>query len=74
MDGSGETEDIQRLHDRIAELEQQLSNRDAAARTVTHDKGGNAALKILTAALAAVSVVMALPAFLTVRRWIAWWR
>jgi hypothetical protein len=73
-EGTGATEDVQRLQARIRELEQQLATRDAAARNVTTGSGGNRGLKFVAAALAAVSVVMALPAFLTIRRWIDWWR
>ena len=36
-DGTGATEDIQRLQDRIRELEQQLASRDAvAAKAIDH--------------------------------------
>jgi len=73
-DETGTSDDIQRLQDRIKELEQQLKSRNAAARPVSTSRSGNQVLKILTAALAAVSVVMALPAFLTIRRWYDWWR
>ncbi len=68
-DGIAATDDVQMLRDRITELERQLESKPS--RTSKSSGGG---LKILAGVLAALGVVMALPAFLTLRRWYEWWR
>jgi hypothetical protein len=73
-DGTGAPEDIQRLQDRIKELEHQLESREAAVGRGAKGHSGNQGLKILTVVLAALSLSMALPAFVTLRRWYDWWR
>ena len=73
-DGTGASEDVQRLQDRIKELEHELESRAAPLRRGAEGRSGNQVLKILTVVLAALSLSMALPAFVTLRRWYDWWR
>ena len=70
--GTGEqTAQIKQLQGRIEELEGELRSREAGAAARSPAVSGWG--KVLTATLAATTVLMAAPAFITVRRWIRWW-
>jgi hypothetical protein len=64
--------DVQELLDRIAELEQRLKTRTDAANK--RAGAANPRLLAVTAGLTAANVVIAYPAYLTVRRWYRWWQ
>jgi hypothetical protein len=74
MDTAGATEEIQRLRARVKELETELRSR----RSVVTGRGGKAAggalLRLVNAVLVVTTLVMAPAAFITVRRWLQWWR
>jgi hypothetical protein len=67
-------EDVQQLLNRIKELEQQLGSRAEGAGGLGHAASSGPLLKVLAAGLAAAAALMALPAFITLRRWYEWWR
>jgi hypothetical protein len=66
------SDDVQQLRNRIEELEKQLEPPQVAAQGEIRASSGDR-LKVVTAALAGVSLLMAFPAFVTVRRWYRWW-
>jgi hypothetical protein len=64
------SDDVQELLDRIADLEERLNSRARAERK----RGATSPwLLVSTGTLAAANVVIAFPAYLTVRRWYRWW-
>jgi cephalosporin-C deacetylase-like acetyl esterase len=69
--GKAETDDVEELKARIADLEAQLERRAAPSPS---SGGGGEAIKVAAAGLGATTVVLAWPAFLTFRRWVRWWR
>jgi hypothetical protein len=64
--------EVDRLRARIKELEDQVRSGDTPDGPPRRSAAGGG-MKILTAALAATTALMAAPAFITVRRWIRWW-
>jgi hypothetical protein len=65
------SDDVQELLDRIADLEERLNSRTHSA----HGRGAaRPRLLVLTGTLAAANLVIAYPAYLTVRRWYRWWQ
>jgi len=67
------SDDVQQLRDRVAELEKQLEPSRASAPGEPAARTGDR-LKVVTAVLAGVSLLMTFPAFVTVRRWYRWWQ
>lgn len=70
---TGTADDVQQLKDRIAELEDQLRSARAESRPDGMNRRGEEALKAVTGASAALNLLLAFPAFLTLRRWWRWW-
>ena len=69
MSSSSDNE-VERLQARVRELERQLkASKKAAAQPAPGDRS-----KVVTGVLAGTTALMAVPAFITVRRWVLWWR
>ena len=74
VDTFGAADDIQQMRSRIGELEDQLRSRPTEARNPRPDRAAKKLLRALAAALAAMTVLTAPLAFITVRRWHRWWQ
>jgi len=70
---SVESPEAEELRRRIKELEDRLASVDRPGRP-TKSSGGSNLTTVLLALLGGMSALMAWPAFLTVRRWVRWWR
>jgi hypothetical protein len=73
-DAVGAAADEQQLRNRILELEDQLRRGPRSAHDATSEHAANQRLKVVATFLGATTVLMAPPAFVTLRRWIRWWR
>jgi hypothetical protein len=71
---NGDFGTVEQLRTRVEELEGQL--RFSAAGVPPHhaSPAGAKALKLVAAVLAALTLLMVPPAFVTVRRWYLWWQ
>lgn len=65
-----DTDDVDVLRARIAELEAELRSRPSSSEKKS---GGSDGMKVVAAGLGATTVLLAPPAFLTFRRWVRWW-
>jgi hypothetical protein len=70
---NGDFGTVEQLRTRVEELEGQL--RSASGVPPHHAApAGAKALKLVAAVLAALTLLMVPPAFITVRRWYVWWQ
>jgi hypothetical protein len=72
-DNPAEAAELERLRARVKELEDQLQSRPTPARASESGGGASGALKALAAGLGAMTALMVLPTYLTLRRWVRWW-
>ena len=68
------TAELEQLRSKVKELEAQLSSAKSRGGEAKSSSGATRALPAVAAVLGVTSVLMAGPAFVTVRRWVRWWR
>jgi phage shock protein A len=68
------TAELEQLRSKVKELEAQLDSAKSRAGEAKSSSAGTRALPAVAAVLGVSSVLMAGPAFVTVRRWVRWWR